>query len=74
MFLMSVSTSSNNGEDDKDDDAVLIPQAKTATQIQSCLMINVFMYSMADRLGIPYLKGLAYQKFQERLMVHGEWP
>ena len=74
MSIMSTSTISADGEDDEDNDTVFIPQAKSAAQIQSCLLINVFIYSIADRLKIPCLKELAYKKFQNRLMEHGEWP
>ena len=65
MSLMSDSTISSDGEDGEEDDTVLIPQAKTTAQIQSCLLINVFIYSMADRPEIPCLKELAYKKFQD---------
>ena len=74
MSLMSASTISPDGDDAEEYDTVLIPQAKTAAQIQSPLLINVFIYSMADRLDIPCLKELAYKKFQDRLTEHGEWP
>lgn len=56
---------------DDEDNAILIP---TAAQLHNCLLINSYIYSLAESLEIPKLKYLAVQKFISRLGDSGNWP